>query len=184
MSYHYTAISRVAACRVVGLWPFYYPLGHPMPYGPENHQNSKSDAFMKSGPMKIWWGLDSELFPFLFPVMNRWPQKYLGLWNDMVTDMTGLLGWLDYWDELDFFISFNFYLSLNLSYGMISLWQCLFRCEEHLYKRLRRLVRRLVGPHDAITWKREYVETRLFREEEEEEETDYIAIPLRRVLRT
>jgi hypothetical protein len=33
-------------------------------------------------------------------------------------------------------------------------------------------------------WKREYVETRLFREEEEEEETDYVAIPLRRVLRT
>jgi hypothetical protein len=63
-----------------------------------------------------------------------------------------------------------------------------FRCEEHLYKRLRRLVGWLVGwsvgPHDAITWKREYVETRLFREEEEEEETDYVAIPLRRVLRT
>ena len=59
-----------------------------------------------------------------------------------------------------------------------------FRCEEHLYKRLRPLVGRLVGPHDAITWKREYVETRLFREEEEEEETDYVAIPLRRVLRT
>jgi hypothetical protein len=53
---------------------------------------------------------------------------------------------------------------------------------------VRRLVGPLVGPsvgpHDAITWKREYVEMRLFREEEEEEETDYVAIPLRRVLRT
>jgi len=41
-----------------------------------------------------------------------------------------------------------------------------------------RSVRPLVGPHDAITWKREYVETRLFREEEEEEETDDVAVPL------
>ena len=49
---------------------------------------------------------------------------------------------------------------------------------------VRLLVGPSVGPHDAITWKREYVETRLFREEEEEEETDYVAIPLRRVLRT
>jgi hypothetical protein len=36
-----------------------------------------------------------------------------------------------------------------------------FRCEEHLYTRLRRLVRRSVGrsvcPHDAITWKTSYV---------------------------
>jgi hypothetical protein len=50
------------------------------------------------------------------------------------------------------------------------------RCEEHLYKRLRRSVRPSVCPHDVITWKREYVETRLFREEEEE--TDYVAVPL------
>jgi hypothetical protein len=61
----------------------------------------------------------------------------------------------------------------------------IIRCEEHLYKRLRPSVGGSVGwsvgrsvPHDAITWKRDYVETRLFREEEEEEETDYIAIPL------
>jgi hypothetical protein len=37
-----------------------------------------------------------------------------------------------------------------------------FRCEEHLYKRLRLSVGRLVGwsvhPHDAITWKTSYVE--------------------------
>jgi hypothetical protein len=56
------------------------------------------------------------------------------------------------------------------------LW-LIFRCEEHLYKRLRPSVGRSV-PYDAITWKRDYVETRLFREEEEEEETDYVAIPL------
>jgi hypothetical protein len=48
----------------------------------------------------------------------------------------------------------------------------IFRCEEHLYKRLCPSVGPSVGPNDAITWKREYVETRLFREEEEEEETD------------
>ena len=72
-----------------------------------------------------------------------------------------------------------------MKYGLMS---PVFRCEEHLYKRLRPLVRwsvgRSVGPHDAITWKREYVETRLIREEEEEEETEYVAIPLRRVLCT
>jgi hypothetical protein len=57
----------------------------------------------------------------------------------------------------------------------------IFRCEEHLYKRLRPSVGWSVGPsvpHDAIAWKRDYVETRLFREEEEEEENDYVAIPL------
>jgi hypothetical protein len=35
-----------------------------------------------------------------------------------------------------------------------------FRCEEHLYKRLRPSVRRSVCPfvpHDAITWKTSYV---------------------------
>jgi hypothetical protein len=32
-------------------------------------------------------------------------------------------------------------------------------------------------PHDAITWKTSYV---VIREKEEEEETDYVAIPLRR----
>jgi hypothetical protein len=59
-----------------------------------------------------------------------------------------------------------------------------FRCEEHLYKRLRWSVGRSVRPsvpHDAITWKtRKTWKTRLLREEEEEEETDYVAIPLRR----
>jgi hypothetical protein len=69
---------------------------------------------------------------------------------------------------------------LFLACGKMFLTFCLFRCEEHLYTRLRWLVRPLVCPHDAIMWKRDYVETRLFREEEEEEETDYVAIPLRR----
>jgi hypothetical protein len=44
----------------------------------------------------------------------------------------------------------------------ILLWKMpLFRCEEHLYKRLHLSVGRLVGPsvrpHDAITWKTSYV---------------------------
>jgi hypothetical protein len=53
-----------------------------------------------------------------------------------------------------------------------------FRCEEHLYKRLRWLVRPSV-PHDARV-RGKLVTSRLLREEEEEEETDYVAIPLRR----
>jgi hypothetical protein len=56
-----------------------------------------------------------------------------------------------------------------------------FRCEEHLYKRLRRSVRRSV-PHDARLRGKlslfSLVTSRLLREEEEEEETDYVAIPL------
>jgi hypothetical protein len=57
-----------------------------------------------------------------------------------------------------------------------------FRCEEHLYTRLRRSVRPSVGwsvPHDARL-REKLVMSRLLREEEEEEETDYVAIPLRR----
>jgi hypothetical protein len=54
----------------------------------------------------------------------------------------------------------------------------LFRCEEHLYKRLRRLVGASV-PHDARL-RGKLVMSRLLREEEEEEETDYVAIPSRR----
>jgi hypothetical protein len=58
--------------------------------------------------------------------------------------------------------------------------------KKRLYKRLRWSVRWLVGwsvgwsvrPHDAITCK--LVTSRLLREEEKEEETDYVAIPLRR----
>jgi hypothetical protein len=63
----------------------------------------------------------------------------------------------------------------------------IFRCEEHLYKRLRWLVGRSVRrsvPHDARLRGKIIVLSRLIREEEEEEETDYVAIPLRRVLRT
>jgi hypothetical protein len=52
-----------------------------------------------------------------------------------------------------------------------------FRCEEHLYKRLRRLVGPSV-PHDARL-RGKLVTSRLLREEEEEE-TDYVTIPLRR----
>jgi hypothetical protein len=53
------------------------------------------------------------------------------------------------------------------------------RCEEHLYTRLRWSVRPSVRPpRCAITWKNR-VTSRLLREEEEEE-TDYVAIPLRR----
>jgi hypothetical protein len=57
-----------------------------------------------------------------------------------------------------------------------------FRCEEHLYKRLRRSVGRSVRPsvpHDARLCGK-LVTSRLLREEEEEEETDYVTIPLRR----
>jgi hypothetical protein len=59
----------------------------------------------------------------------------------------------------------------------------IFRCEEHLYTRLRWLVGPSV-PHDARLCGKIIVTSRLIREEEEEEETDYVAIPLRRVLRT
>jgi hypothetical protein len=56
----------------------------------------------------------------------------------------------------------------------------LFRCEEHLYKRLRWSVGRSVRPpRCAITWKTSYVAIEI-REKEEEKETDYVAIPLRR----
>ena len=41
-----------------------------------------------------------------------------------------------------------------------------------------------VCPHDARLRGKIIVTARLIREEEEEEETDYVAIPLRRVLRT
>jgi hypothetical protein len=76
--------------------------------------------------------------------------------------------------------------------GMLILkFRTVFRCEEHLYKRLRWLVRRSVGPlvgpsvpNDARLRGKIIVTSRLIREEEEEEETDYVAIPLRRVLRT
>jgi hypothetical protein len=58
----------------------------------------------------------------------------------------------------------------------------IFRCEEHLYTRLRWSVGPSVGPsvpHDArLSGK--LVTSRLLREEEEEAETDYVAIPLRR----
>jgi hypothetical protein len=39
-------------------------------------------------------------------------------------------------------------------------------------------------PHDARLRGKIIVMSRLIREEEKEEETDYVAIPLRRVLRT
>jgi hypothetical protein len=58
----------------------------------------------------------------------------------------------------------------------------IFRCEEHLYKRLRRSVGWSVRPsvpHDAQL-RGKLVTSRLLREEEKEEETDYVAIPLRR----
>jgi hypothetical protein len=63
----------------------------------------------------------------------------------------------------------------------------IFRCEEHLYKRLRWSVGPSVClsvPHDARLRGKlslsSLVTSRLLREEEEEEETDYVAIPLRR----
>jgi hypothetical protein len=56
----------------------------------------------------------------------------------------------------------------------------IFRCKEHLYKRLRWSVGRSVRPPRCeISWKNSYVAIEI-REEEEEEETDYVAIPLRR----
>jgi hypothetical protein len=72
--------------------------------------------------------------------------------------------------------------------GTFSAFSSLFRCEEHLYKRLRwsvsGSVRRSVRPPDARLRGKIIVTSRLIREEEEEEETDYVAIPLRRVLCT
>jgi hypothetical protein len=60
-----------------------------------------------------------------------------------------------------------------------------FRCEEHLYKRLRWLVRpsvrwlvRLSVP--TMQLRRKLVTSQLLREEDDEEDTDYVAIPLRR----
>jgi hypothetical protein len=61
-----------------------------------------------------------------------------------------------------------------------TLHKCIFRCEEHLYKRLRPSVGRLVGPSPTMRLRGKLVTSRLLREEEEEEETDYVAIPLRR----
>ena len=78
--------------------------------------------------------------------------------------------------EIKVFFKVLKFLSLFSSISMI------FRCEEHLYKRLRWLVRRSVRPsvpHDARL-RGKLVTSRLLREEEEEEETDYVAIPLRR----
>jgi hypothetical protein len=54
----------------------------------------------------------------------------------------------------------------------------LFRCEEHLYKRLRPSVGPSVVPTMQLRGK--LVTSRLLQEEEEEEETDNVAIPLRR----
>jgi hypothetical protein len=55
-----------------------------------------------------------------------------------------------------------------------------FRCEEHLYKRLRPSVGRSVRLSPTMRLRGKLVTSRLLREEEEEEETDYVAIPLRR----
>jgi hypothetical protein len=55
-----------------------------------------------------------------------------------------------------------------------------FRCEEHLYTRLRWLVRPSVGPSPMMQLRGKLVTSRLLREEEKEEDTDYVAIPLRR----
>jgi hypothetical protein len=58
-----------------------------------------------------------------------------------------------------------------------------FRCEEHLYTRLRPLVGWLVGwsigPSPTMQLREKLVTSRLLREEKEEK-TDYVAIPLRR----
>jgi hypothetical protein len=56
----------------------------------------------------------------------------------------------------------------------------IFRCEEHLYKRLRPLVGWSVGRSPTMRLRGKLVTSQLLREEEEEEETDYVAIPLRR----
>jgi hypothetical protein len=76
-------------------------------------------------------------------------------------------------------------VSLNSGRQLIScLWHLhcvtVFRCEEHLYKRLRPLVGPTVGPSPMMELRGKLVTSRLLREEEEEEETDYAAIPLRR----
>jgi hypothetical protein len=67
-----------------------------------------------------------------------------------------------------------------LAYCHYTTNRLIFRCEEHLYKRLRPLVGRSVGwsvPTMQLCGK--LVTLQLLREEEEEE-TDYVAIPLRR----
>jgi hypothetical protein len=56
----------------------------------------------------------------------------------------------------------------------------LFRCEEHLYKRLRPSVGPSVGLSPTMRLRGKLVTSRLLREEEEEEQTDYVGIPLRR----
>jgi hypothetical protein len=56
----------------------------------------------------------------------------------------------------------------------------IFRCKEHLYKRLRPLVGPSVGPSPTMQLRGKLITSRLLREEEEEEETDYVVIPLRR----
>jgi hypothetical protein len=56
----------------------------------------------------------------------------------------------------------------------------IFRCEEHLYTRLRWLVRPSVRPSPTMQLRGKLVTSRLLREEERKEETDYVAIPLRR----
>jgi hypothetical protein len=53
----------------------------------------------------------------------------------------------------------------------------LVRCEEHLYTRLRWLVGPSVGPSPTMRLRGKLFTSRLLREEEEE--TDYVAIPLR-----
>jgi hypothetical protein len=60
---------------------------------------------------------------------------------------------------------------------VIGILASIFRCEEHLYKRLRWSVRPSVRPPRL---RGKLVTSRLLREEEEEEETDYVAIPLSR----
>jgi hypothetical protein len=56
-----------------------------------------------------------------------------------------------------------------------------FRCEEHLYyTRLRWLVGWSVGPSPTMRLRGKLVTSRLLREEEEDDETDYVAIPLHR----
>jgi hypothetical protein len=54
-----------------------------------------------------------------------------------------------------------------------------FRCKEHLYKRLRLSVGWSVRPSPTMQLREKLVTSRLLREEEKEEETDYVAIPLR-----
>jgi hypothetical protein len=54
----------------------------------------------------------------------------------------------------------------------------IFRCKEHLYKRLRPSVGWSVGLSPMMQLRGKLVTSRLLREEEEEEETDYVTIPL------